>query len=90
MCLCVFVCLVDVVLVLDHERLYNDLQKDLPGSVEVVPLSKSGGVSGSHDAPWLADLGLFSIPWVIHYQYWGYWHNVVWDIIYWTTLVSSL
>jgi len=36
---------VDVVLVIDHERLYNDLQRDLPSSTEVVPLSKSGGVS---------------------------------------------
>ena len=37
---------VDVVLVLDHERLYHDLQRDLPNTTDVVPLPKSGGVSG--------------------------------------------
>ena len=36
---------VDVVLVLDHERLYLDLQRDLPKTTDVVPLPKSGGVS---------------------------------------------
>jgi polyribonucleotide 5'-hydroxyl-kinase len=35
---------VDVVLVLDHERLYLDLQRDLPKTTEIVPLPKSGGV----------------------------------------------
>ena len=35
---------VDVVLVLDHERLYNDLQRDLPPTTHIVPLPKSGGV----------------------------------------------
>lgn len=35
---------VDVVLVLDHERLYNDLQRDLPSTTHIVPLPKSGGV----------------------------------------------
>ena len=31
-------------LVLDHERLYNDLQRDLPSTTHIVPLPKSGGV----------------------------------------------
>ncbi|KAM9409982.1 polyribonucleotide 5'-hydroxyl-kinase Clp1-like [Pholidichthys leucotaenia] len=35
---------VDVVLVLDHERLYNELKRDLPHFVRVVLLPKSGGV----------------------------------------------
>ncbi|CAG7838440.1 unnamed protein product [Allacma fusca] len=35
---------VDVVLVLDQERLYNDLSRDLPSFVKVVFLPKSGGV----------------------------------------------
>lgn len=35
---------VDAVLVLDQERLYNDLQKDMPDFVKVVFLPKSGGV----------------------------------------------
>ena len=35
-------------LVLDHERLYIDLQKDLPSSTSIVPLPKSGGVSESY------------------------------------------
>lgn len=35
---------VDVVLVLDHERLCNDLQRDLPDTTQIVPLPKSGGV----------------------------------------------
>jgi polyribonucleotide 5'-hydroxyl-kinase len=35
---------VDVVLVLDHERLTLDLQRDLPKTTEIVPLPKSGGV----------------------------------------------
>lgn len=39
---------VDVVLVLDHERLYLDLQRDLPSSTDIVPLPKSGGVSRGH------------------------------------------
>lgn len=39
-------CAVDVVLVLDHERLYLDLQRDLPSTTNIVPLPKSGGVSG--------------------------------------------
>jgi len=36
---------VDVVIVLDHERLYNELVRDMPNFVEVVFLPKSGGVS---------------------------------------------
>lgn len=36
---------VDVVLVLDHERLYLDLQRDLASTTDIVPLPKSGGVS---------------------------------------------
>jgi polyribonucleotide 5'-hydroxyl-kinase len=37
--------LADVVLVIDHERLYNDLLKEYQGKhVKVVKLSKSGGV----------------------------------------------
>lgn len=35
---------VDVALVLDHERLCNDLQRDLPSTTQIVPLPKSGGV----------------------------------------------
>uniref|UniRef100_A0A673IQ63 Polyribonucleotide 5'-hydroxyl-kinase Clp1-like n=1 Tax=Sinocyclocheilus rhinocerous TaxID=307959 RepID=A0A673IQ63_9TELE len=35
---------VDVVLVLDQERLYNELKRDLPHFVRVVLLPKSGGV----------------------------------------------
>lgn len=36
---------VDVILVLDQERLYNELQRDLPSFVKVVFLPKSRGVS---------------------------------------------
>ena len=36
---------VDVVLVLDHERLFIDLQRDLPKETVIVRLPKSGGVS---------------------------------------------
>ena len=36
---------VDVVFVLDHERLFHDLQRELPRSTQIVPLPKSGGVS---------------------------------------------
>jgi polyribonucleotide 5'-hydroxyl-kinase len=35
---------VDVVVVLDHERLYNELQRDLPSFVRIVHQPKSGGV----------------------------------------------
>jgi len=34
----------DVVVVLDHERLFNELQKDLPGFVKICHMPKSGGV----------------------------------------------
>ena len=34
----------DVVIVLDHERLYNELRHDLPSFVKVLHLPKSGGV----------------------------------------------
>lgn len=37
---------VDVILVLDQERLYNELVRDMPTFVKVVFLPKSGGVSG--------------------------------------------
>lgn len=36
---------VDVILVLDQERLYNELVRDMPSYVRVVFLPKSGGVS---------------------------------------------
>ncbi len=36
---------VDVVLVMDHERLYHELQRDLPEFTRIVPMPKSGGVS---------------------------------------------
>ena len=36
---------VDAVLVLDHERLYIDFQRDLPKETAIVRLPKSGGVS---------------------------------------------
>lgn len=39
---------VDVILVLDQERLYNELVRDLPTFVKVVFLPKSGGVSVSN------------------------------------------
>ncbi|CAI4231496.1 unnamed protein product [Auanema sp. JU1783] len=35
---------VDVVVVIDHERLYNELQKDLPQFVKIIHQPKSGGV----------------------------------------------
>ncbi|KAK6743657.1 hypothetical protein RB195_010753 [Necator americanus] len=35
---------VDVVVVLDHERLYNELQRDLPTFVKILHQPKSGGV----------------------------------------------
>lgn len=35
---------VDVILVLDQERLYNELVRDIPKFVKVVLLPKSGGV----------------------------------------------
>ncbi|VDN08030.1 unnamed protein product [Thelazia callipaeda] len=35
---------VDVVIVLDHERLYNELQRDLPSFVKILHQPKSGGV----------------------------------------------
>ena len=35
---------VDVVIVLDNERLHSDLTRDLPKFVKVVLLPKSGGV----------------------------------------------
>lgn len=35
---------VDVVVVLDHERLYNELQRDLPSFVKILHQPKSGGV----------------------------------------------
>ena len=41
--------LVDVVFVLDHERLFHDLQRQLPQSTQIVPLRKSGGVSWNFD-----------------------------------------
>uniref|UniRef100_A0A915EJM0 Protein CLP1 homolog n=1 Tax=Ditylenchus dipsaci TaxID=166011 RepID=A0A915EJM0_9BILA len=34
----------DVVIVLDHERLYNELQQDLPNFVKILHFPKSGGV----------------------------------------------
>lgn len=36
---------VDVIVVLDQERLYNELVRDMPPFVRVVFLPKSGGVS---------------------------------------------
>lgn len=36
---------VDVILVLDQERVYNELVRDMPEFVKVVLLPKSGGVS---------------------------------------------
>lgn len=36
---------VDVILVLDQERLYNELVRDMPAFVKVVFVPKSGGVS---------------------------------------------
>lgn len=35
---------IDVAVVLDHERLYNELQRDLPSCVKIVHQPKSGGV----------------------------------------------
>lgn len=39
---------VDVILVLDQERLYNELVRDMPVFVKVCLLPKSGGVSITH------------------------------------------
>jgi Predicted GTPase or GTP-binding protein len=36
---------VDIILVLDQERLYNELVRDMPAFVKVVFLPKNGGVS---------------------------------------------
>jgi polyribonucleotide 5'-hydroxyl-kinase len=36
---------VDIILVLDQERLYNELVRDMPTFVKVVFLPKNGGVS---------------------------------------------
>lgn len=36
---------VDIILVLDNERLYNELVRDMPKFVKVIFLPKSGGVS---------------------------------------------
>lgn len=36
---------VDIILVLDQEKLYNELVRDMPTFVKVVLLPKSGGVS---------------------------------------------
>lgn len=36
---------VDIILVLDQERLYNELVRDMPSFVKVALLPKSGGVS---------------------------------------------
>lgn len=36
---------VDVVIVIDQERLYNQLRMDLPAFVNVIMVPKSGGVS---------------------------------------------
>lgn len=36
---------VDLIIVLDQERLYNELVRDLPDKVKVVFQPKSGGVS---------------------------------------------
>jgi len=41
----------DVVLVIDSERLYNDLKRDLPDFVDVVSLPKSPGVAETLRAP---------------------------------------
>lgn len=38
---------VDIILVLDNERLYNELVRDMPKFVKVIFLPKSGGVSSS-------------------------------------------
>ena len=40
-----FVYPVDVLLVLDQERLHSQLKRDMPDFVKVVLLPKSGGVS---------------------------------------------
>ena len=36
---------VDVIIVLDQERLHNELTRDMPDFVKVILLPKSGGVS---------------------------------------------
>ena len=54
----VLCCVVDVVLVIDNERLYNDFQRDLPKTTQIVPLPKSGGVSWS---PTLCDFLIFRL-----------------------------
>ena len=39
----------NVILVLDNERLFNDLRKDLPKETNILRLPKSGGVSYSEN-----------------------------------------
>ena len=41
----IFSLLVNVIVVLDQERLYNDLKKQFGSKVQIVHLPKSGGVS---------------------------------------------
>ena len=41
----VFCCSVDVIIVLDQERLHSELKRDMPEFVKVVLQPKSGGVS---------------------------------------------
>ena len=36
---------VDIIVVMDQERLYNELKRDMPDFVKIVLLPKSGGVS---------------------------------------------
>lgn len=40
---------VDIILVLDQERLYNELVRDMPAFVKVSLLPKSGGVSVTNE-----------------------------------------
>ena len=36
---------VDIIIVLDQERLYTELKRDMPDFVKIIQLQKSGGVS---------------------------------------------
>ncbi len=42
---------VDVIIVLDQERLHNELTRDMPDFVKVILLPKSGGVRARRTEP---------------------------------------
>lgn len=60
---------VDIILVLDQERLYNELVRDMPSFVKVALLPKSGGVSESKK--YLATCTIFPFGTVMFSNYLG-------------------